>query len=152
MGNRNLPYSTGKFLTVSYSGVTPSRETVSVLVPYLTLTIPDTTGATAPTPFFSPKAMASSMVREVFTPLPWMLTEIILVPRSFTWLVTLWVTPWPRDTRAITAATPITIPSIVSMDLILLVRMAFQAILKACIVLIPASPRCLRRSGRPECG
>src|SRR5512138_2782886 len=57
-----------------------------------------------------------------------MLSKLEPVPSI--WLVMLEVAPLPIASRATTVATPITIPSMVRMDRILLARMARRAILK----------------------
>src|SRR6185436_4861674 len=57
-------------------------------------------------------------------------TMIVFAPRFCTSFVMTWLNPWTMETTAITAAVPITMPSVVSMDLILLAQIAFNAIQK----------------------
>src|SRR5690348_134711 len=49
--------------------------------------------------------------------------------------------PWTTDTTAITAATPMMMPSVVSTDLILLARMAEKAMRKFSETIIGSAPR-----------
>ena len=69
-----------------------------------------------------------------------------MVPRLSSWLDTIAWKPWTIDTTAITAATPITIPSVVSTERIALVQIAPSAMRRfsrnmLCIAMISVKPK-----------
>src|SRR5262245_30986238 len=55
-------------------------------------------------------------------------TMIVFAPRFCTSFVMTWEKPWTIETTAMTAAVPMTMPRVVSIDLILLAQIAFKAI------------------------
>ena len=115
----------------------PTTEVAQLLLPNITCAPPRTVGATKDTAGHSATiALPSSSVRVTPTPLPRRMPLVVILPGStmirllpMLWICSLIraVAPEPTATMAMTAATPMIIPSIVKADRMRLTRRARNA-------------------------
>ena len=114
--------------------------TLSKISRFLTaLPVVDRFGDTPSTPSMARSVSTSDSVRPRFKAVPGAETDIMPAPRSENSSMTLLVTPWTIVTRPMTAATPITMPSIVRKDRILLLLIFRSAIRKLSTNMAPPS-------------